>query len=86
MNFLLISVVFGVVQIMIWNVFPRWFTRFMFNIPLLAIAANILGSLVIVAIAGRSAFVGSANLTGSILFAMYAFFKKGELNEEKTGF
>jgi hypothetical protein len=86
MNFLVISIVFGIVQIAIWNAFPKWFTKIMFSIPLFAILANAAGSMVIVMVAGRSAFIGSANLMGSLIFAVYILTITGGKNETETEF
>ena len=86
MNFVLISLVFGIVQCALWSAFPKWFTRFMFSIPLLAIMANGIGSMLIVMIAGRSAFIGAANLTGSVIFAIWVMTMTGGENEKETRF
>jgi hypothetical protein len=67
----MLSIVFGIVQIAIWSAFPKWFTRFMFRIPILAIIANAIGSLLIMLVAGKSGIIGSANLAGSLIFALY---------------
>ena len=81
MNFLLVSVVFGVIQIGLWSCLPNPILRFMFKVPLLAILANILGSYMIMKIAGTSAFIGSANLTGSLIFAGWILTMKGASDE-----
>jgi hypothetical protein len=86
MNFWVMSIIFGIIQISIWNIFPKSMLKFMFNIPILAIGANAIGSFLIIKVAGTSAFIGSANMAGSVMFALYALYKKGELDEEKNGF
>lgn len=86
MSYLLLSIVFGVVQIGIWQAFPRWFRNIMFSVPLLAVIANAIGSLVIVMIAGRSAMIGACNLTGSVIFAIYVFAMIGDKDEKKIQF
>lgn len=74
MSWLITSLVFGLIQIGLWNVFPNWFRNWIFRIPLLAITANFLGSLIILKFAGSSAFIGSCNLTGSLIFAAYVLY------------
>jgi len=69
MQFMILSVVFGVVQIMLWNALP--FKKYLIQLPTCCIAANFLGSMAIFTIAGSSALIGGANLTGSVIFAIY---------------
>ena len=71
MSFFIVSLVFGIIQISMWNVFPKRIRTWLFNIPLLAILLNGCSSYVIMQIAGTSGFIGSCNLTGSVIFAGY---------------
>lgn len=82
MSYLITSIVFAIVQIMVWNIFPRFIRNLIFKMPILAIVANGLGSLMIIYLAGSSAFIGSCNLTASVIFAGYVF-TYNELNPKR---
>lgn len=84
MNFFIVSAVFGAIQISVWRAFPKRLTRFLFKIPMLAVMANAAGSILIMKVAGTSAFIGSANLAGSLIFAIWVLILKGGAYEEKS--
>ena len=73
MEYLMLSVVFAVIQISLWHSLPKWAVRLVFKLPFLAVIANILASVVIMKVAGTSAFIGMCNLTGSVMFGAYIY-------------
>ena len=69
---LFITVVFAVVQISIWNVFPPKLRDIMMVNPVLAFVINLAGSGLISSFTGVASIVGVCNLAASILFGGYA--------------
>jgi len=74
MKYLLLSVVFGIIQISMWSFIPKGLRYWIFRIPLLAILLNFIGSWIIMLFCGHSAIIGAANMGGSVLFALYIFY------------
>lgn len=72
-NMLTLSIIFGIVQIMMWTSISKRLKELMIRRPMFAITANIISSLIIVYVAGTSAMVGTCNLGGSLIFAGYIY-------------
>jgi len=68
-----VTIVMGVVQISIWNVFPKIFRDICMSKPALAFIANLAGSSLILTFTGTASVVGICNLAASILFGLYSF-------------
>lgn len=85
MLFIVLSIVFGIIQICMWGFLPKWLMNWIFRIPLLAIILNFLGSFIIMKFAGSSALIGGANMTGSLIFALYILYYNSNNKEVFNG-
>jgi hypothetical protein len=70
---LFITFIMSIVQISIWQMFPKKLRAIMFANPIFAFIINLLGSGLIAMFTGVASIVGICNLGASIVFGLYAW-------------
>jgi len=70
---LFVMVVMSIVQISIWQMFPKKLRDLLFANPIFAFIINLAGSGLIAAFTGVASFVGLCNMGASVLFGIYAW-------------
>jgi hypothetical protein len=73
---LFITVIMSIVQISIWQMFPKKLRAIMFANPIFAFLMNLAGSGLISAFTGVASIVGICNLGASVVFGLYAWIYK----------
>ena len=68
-----VTIIMGVIHISLWQIFPEKLRHMMFANPVLAFIMDLAGSGLITMFTGVASFVGMANLGGSVIFGIYAF-------------
>ena len=69
---IILTVVFSIVQISIWSMFPAKLRDIIMSNPVLAFLVNLGGSNLILAFTGTASMVGACNMIASVIFGAYA--------------
>lgn len=70
---LFITLIMSVVQISVWQMFPKKLRDIMFANPIFAFIINLAGSGLISAFTGVASLVGICNMGASVVFGVYAW-------------
>jgi len=70
---LFITFIMSVIQISVWQMFPKKLRDIIFSNPIFAFIMNLSGSGLIAVFTGVASIVGICNLGASIVFGVYAF-------------
>lgn len=70
---LFITAIMSIVQISVWQMFPKKLRDILFANPIFAFIINLAGSGLIAAFTGVASLVGICNMGASVIFGLYAW-------------